>query len=908
MSSLSKLPFTKPTLLTALGSTALISRPRILRYGIAVLIVAVALGISLIDRRLFEPNPFLLLWPAVAFGAWYGGVGPGMVCAIIASLGINYFFQSNHYQISLDTINLIRLVVFLVIALLISSLHEASKQTEALLYREREWFQTTLSSIGDGMIATDVDGSVILINAVAAMLTGWRQEEAIGKPITDILRIVNEFTRQPVANPVWKVLQTGRVVGLANHTVLIGQDGIERPVEDSAAPIRDVAGQMIGVVFVFRDVSVQSQMNKALTGANEQLKSVLESITDAYYVLDYEFRIVEANLVAEQTLFQCSIEELQGRVLWDVYPKAVGDEFYQQYQRATEERKPIHFEGYSHIAWKWFDAHVYPRANRIEVYLRDIDARKQAEEALRQSEERFRVALKNSPILVGTQDRELRYTWIHNPEHGVTPEQIIGKRDEELTPVEDVRELVAFKQAVLNSGIGNRQEIPIKVNGKTYYYDVTAEPLRGLENELLGVTIASMNITERHEAQERIIRLQSVTSALLKALTPNEVAQIIASQGAAMFGATTGTLALLDDAGKMLTVVGSDVFFGPGAKDPWFTLPIESSVPTAEVARCCIPIWIESPQSWIVRYPHLAGELDTGDHKAWAIVPLMFEDHVLGVMSLMYAVPHTFKPEDREFILALAQQCAQAVQRARLYEAAQQAHAGAEEAVQLRNAFLSIAAHELKTPLTAMLGNIQLVHRHIQQGKGDTLQNIQLLKRVNDQTSRLSEMIETLLDLSHLEQGQLTLDRVSFDLRDLLRRIISEIEPGLTHHTLRCTMPPEAVIVDGDMLRLQQVFQNLIQNAIKYSPQGGQITIGVEREQGSTCSVSVHDKGIGIPAEALPKLFQRFYRATNIAGIKGIGIGLYVVKEIVKLHGGTIQVASIEGAGSTFTVSLPCSE
>jgi signal transduction histidine kinase len=118
-----------------------------------------------------------------------------------------------------------------------------------------------------------------------------------------------------------------------------------------------------------------------------------------------------------------------------------------------------------------------------------------------------------------------------------------------------------------------------------------------------------------------------------------------------------------------------------------------------------------------------------------------------------------------------------------------------------------------------------------------------------------------------------------------------------------------SILINGDALRLEQVLQNLIQNAIKYSPAGGPVTVRVE-QQGETVRVAVADQGVGIPQEALPRLFQRYYRAANVdaGGIKGLGIGLYVVKEIVTLHGGTVTVDSAEGLGSNFTICFPLGE
>jgi PAS domain S-box-containing protein len=134
----------------------------------------------------------------------------------------------------------------------------------AAIYEQQEWFRTTIGSIGDGVIATDVAGRVKILNRVAESLTGWNEAEAAGKPMEEVFSILNEKTRQKAENPVAKVLQTGKIVGLANHTALIARDGTERSIADSAAPIRDKNGRVTGVVLVFRDVSEQKRMEDAL--------------------------------------------------------------------------------------------------------------------------------------------------------------------------------------------------------------------------------------------------------------------------------------------------------------------------------------------------------------------------------------------------------------------------------------------------------------------------------------------------------------------------------------------------------------------------------------------------------------------------------------------------------------------
>ena len=145
--------------------------------------------------------------------------------------------------------------------------HEAERKVR----EQREWLRVTLVSIGDAVIATDADGVITFLNPVAEAATGWPAAEAVGKPLSDVFRIINEDTRAAVDDPVSKVLQTGAIVGLANHTVLVRRDGKEVPIDDSGAPIKDGQGQILGVVLIFRDISDSKQAEKARETLQEQL-------------------------------------------------------------------------------------------------------------------------------------------------------------------------------------------------------------------------------------------------------------------------------------------------------------------------------------------------------------------------------------------------------------------------------------------------------------------------------------------------------------------------------------------------------------------------------------------------------------------------------------------------------------
>jgi PAS domain S-box-containing protein len=173
------------------------------------------------------------------------------------------------------------------------------KRAAQALAAQREWFRVTLSSIGDAVIASDCDGRVTFMNAVAQKLTGWPAHDAEGKPLVTVFNIMSERTRERVDNPSETVMRTGRIIGLANHTVLIGRDGSERPIADSAAPISDGDGKILGVVLVFHDVSEQRRAQAALAEQREWFETTLESIGDAVIATDINRRVIFMNPVAE---------------------------------------------------------------------------------------------------------------------------------------------------------------------------------------------------------------------------------------------------------------------------------------------------------------------------------------------------------------------------------------------------------------------------------------------------------------------------------------------------------------------------------------------------------------------------------------------------------------------------------
>jgi signal transduction histidine kinase len=235
-----------------------------------------------------------------------------------------------------------------------------------------------------------------------------------------------------------------------------------------------------------------------------------------------------------------------------------------------------------------------------------------------------------------------------------------------------------------------------------------------------------------------------------------------------------------------------------------------------------------------------------------------------------------------------------------------EARLAAEAATRARDEFLSVAAHELKTPVTGLRTTAQVIARRL--GKGEVVGSPpwleEALRAIDHQADRLSRLIMQLLDVTRLENGRLTLETAPTDLTALTKRLVASFRARTTKHTFALAADPD-LVVDVDPVGVEQVMSNLLDNAIKYSPQGGQIDVEVKRTDARQARLAVRDRGLGISPEKREAIFERFYRAHAEDHRSGLGLGLYVSRQIIGLHGGEIAVEHPPDGGTRFVVTLP---
>jgi signal transduction histidine kinase len=245
-------------------------------------------------------------------------------------------------------------------------------------------------------------------------------------------------------------------------------------------------------------------------------------------------------------------------------------------------------------------------------------------------------------------------------------------------------------------------------------------------------------------------------------------------------------------------------------------------------------------------------------------------------------------------------------EREKLLQTERAARATAEDAIRARDEFLSVASHELRTPLTSLLLAVRLLTHDATASTGLSPEVLRAIDALGRQSQRLVRLVDGLLDVSRIRAGRLHLEIEEFDLRELANEVVARFraEAGHAHSEVTC-LANGPVVGRWDRSRIDQVLTNLLANAIKYGS-GGRIEVRVRTEgEGSIVRIEVEDHGIGIADENIGRLFQRFERVASPRQYGGLGLGLFIVREIVEMHGGAVEVSSRLGRGSTFTVILP---
>jgi signal transduction histidine kinase len=423
-------------------------------------------------------------------------------------------------------------------------------------------------------------------------------------------------------------------------------------------------------------------------------------------------------------------------------------------------------------------------------------------------------------------------------------------------------------------------------------------------DELLLRTEQARASAER--AADRTNRLRRTAEALSSALTPIAVARVIVSEGLPALGAMASEVAVLTTGGDVLDLMAVSGLPADVA-DAWRRFPVTSRVPLADAVRTTQPVVLRSSDEIAHRYPDLAPVLEGVGVRAMIVTPMIVDARPLGSLSFSFGDPRSFDETDVAFTRTLGQQCAQALERARLFAAEQSARADAEAANRAKTEFLAMMSHELRTPLNAIAGYAELMEMGIS-GPVSDMQREQL-GRIRRSQRHLLGIIEDLLDLSRLEHGvPADIELGPVPINDTLGGLEALIAPQLKARNLTYIYNPAEVnlVAYGNRARVEQIVLNLLSNAIKYTAPGGRIGLSSGIHAGRV-EVRVSDTGHGIPREKLDAIFEPFTRVEMdlTRTTEGTGLGLAISRHLARAMMGDLTARSEVGRGSIFTLTLP---
>lgn len=877
------------------GASSRRSLPRL--YAIALLSVAAALLLRWILAPVLGDNfPFITLYGAVAIAVWYCRWQPAALASLLGYFVARYLFFAPELNATFTGgAEIVGITAYgLSCGLIIyfgERMHRANDRLvhvfrsattlEDTLAKEKELLTVTLASIGDAVIVTDSHGNVTSVNAEAERLLGWKNSEMVHRPLADFFRIIDERSRQPADNPVNRALREGAVVGLANHTILIARDGREIPIDDSAAPIRQGNGPVLGVALVFRDVSEQ----RAAQRAQARLAAIVEFSGDAIVTKNLESIIQTWNNGAEQ-LFGYAAEEVIGKPVTIIFPP----------DRLNEEDTIIDKLRRGQAVEHLETIRVAKNGRRIPVSvsispLRDTDggiigaskiihdftAVVTAREALTREKELLATTLASIGDGVVVTDAQSRVTFLNSEAERLTgwtnsdaagrPLSVVFRIVNERT--RRVAENPVEKALRLGTVVGlANHTMLLREDGTEFLIDDSAAPIRDDDGSVFGVVLVFRDVTEQRKLHEAREQLAAITEYSGEAIATKNLDGIIQTWNAS-----------------------AEKLFGYQA-DEIIGKPVTILIPTERLSE-------EEEILSRLRRGLPAERLETIRLKkdgtpipvSVTVSPIKDQEgDVTGASKLIQDITARQRVEQ---------------ERQQLLAREQLLRAQAEAAGRMKDEFLATVSHELRTPLNAILGWATMLQKdHLEPAM--VTRGIESIER-NAKTQ--AQLIEDLLDVSRIISGKVRLDVKPVMITSVINEALDAVQPAAEAKSIRLdvNIDPAAEHLRADPTRLQQVIWNLLSNSIKFTAAGGEVNVSVKRSA-EMAEISVSDTGDGIDSEFLPYVFDRFQQADSSLTRKhgGLGLGLAITRHLVEMHGGIIEARSEgKGRGATFLVRLP---
>lgn len=790
------------------------------------------------------------------------------------------------------------------------ALHERS------IRAERNYFATTLRSIGDAVIVTDTSGRIVFMNAIAEALTGYTLAEARKQTLESVFVIVNEETRATVESPAAKALRLGKVVGLANHTVLISKSGHEYCIDDSGAPIRGPSDATQGAVLVFRDTTERRKADLVLRESETRFRELAHGLPLMIWVHDAQGNREFVNHTYRD-FFGIREEDLPV-LRWQELVHPDDTDYGRSFESSLKERKPFHAEARVRRAdgdWRTVESFGQPRFSANGQFLGivgtsvDITDRVRTQEQNRDIRHRLENALEIGrlgewflDLRTGSAERNLRHDQIFGYDE-LLPEWTYEKFIERVYAADRDQVDTAFQAALKRGKDWNVEARILRADGALRWIWARGSVIEFEQGAPVRMSGIVQDITQRRRLDDANRFLADIATPL-NTLVDYESTLRSVARLAVPYLADWCAIDLADASGRLHRVANSHA--EPELSGIVHQLRLSYEDPTVSTLGKILED----------RRPRLINNLTEADMRALASdaaqfqmlqelrpaafigVPMVIRDSCLGVIAFFSSDSgRQFSKADVQLAERVAERISVALENAKLYESVR-------EADERKDVFLAMLAHELRNPLGALSNGLEVLRT-----KFPGEQNRWTFEMLDRQKRQLTRLLDDLMDVSRISRGKVILHKHNISLNAVLTEAATDMQASVDEkrHKLSKQFGDDDIAVSADPVRLKQIVTNLLSNAVKYTPPGGSITLSAVRD-GSDVVIKVADSGVGIAEDQLFSIFDLFeqVRAEDSFTTVGLGLGLALVRDLVEMHGGTVTATSEgENMGSDFSVRLP---
>ncbi|MBN8228127.1 PAS domain S-box protein [Corallococcus macrosporus] len=778
--------------------------------------------------------------------------------------------------------------------------------------------EAVLASMGEGLMVADDLQRLVFMNPKAELILGMGPTD---KPVSRWpehygLYLPDQVTLYPPERlPMSRALR-GEVVSREEVFLCNAERPAGTWLHVSSSPVRDETGEVRGGVSVVSDVTDRKRFEDTLRSAGDKYRSLYNNTPVMMHSIDTHGRLISVSDCWLSTLGYERAEVLGHDSVEFLTPESrrfarevVLPEYFRTgacwnvpYQIMKKNGEPIDVL-LSAIA----ERDVSGKVVRSLAVLIDVTERKRTEGALLESEKRLRAILDNAPTVFFLLDTQERFLFVNREWERLfhrTREQVAGRTVFDVFRPDIAEALHRANRDIFKAGVSVEREERLAHDDGIHIHLTQKFPLRDATGTVYALCGIATDITERKQMEVSQRFLAEASRELVASLDYETTLQRVAELAVPVLAdlcvvfVRTETeplrpVAMADHSPARAAAVREFLQrHPPDPEAPHGPAHIVStgSLETSEASKGLLdPLGLAEERWALVRT--LQGRPTLG-------VPLRARGRTLGVLYLVSPAPgRTYTQAELALTEELGRRAAVAIDNAQLY-------CSAQESIRARDEFLSIASHELKTPLTSMRLRVQQLESAVAASRTLPVERVaKLLEVFKSQLQRLSHLAEHLLDVSRINEKRLTLRPEELDLTSLARDVTDHLAEQFQKAGCRFELlAPEPVWGAWDRLRMEQIMLHLLTNAMKYGA-GRPIRMEVTSHEGRARLV-VEDHGMGIPLEAQARIFERFERAAS-RNYGGLGLGLFITRQLVEAHGGSIRVESEPGQGATFIVELP---